>query len=377
MRITILLPPDDLSGRLRVFALYADRLTRRGHTVTVVQPRHPRPRPTKILASLLRTHAWPHTPDRGPSYFDDLNVNRIKLPHTGPITEHDLPNADVLIATWWETAEWAWALPPSKGNKVHFMQDYEIWNGNTQRVDAVCRLPMPKIVVAKWVANLLMSRFGQDPIALVPHSVDTKIFHAQPRTKQKSPTVGFIYSPMQNKGTDVTIRAIDLARKQIPNLKVIAFGAAPITSDLPLPQGTEFFHRVPDRELPSLYASADAWLLGSRIEGFGLPLLEAMACRTPVIATPAGAAPELLTYGGGLSVPMENPEAMAAAIFRLLHMSPRAWQLISDHALATATSYSWDDATDRLESTLHQVHIGIAAHQEELHQKRRGAAGVG
>ncbi|MGN6370784.1 MAG: glycosyltransferase family 4 protein [Phycisphaerae bacterium] len=376
MRITILLPPDDLSGRIRVFALYADRLRKRGHTVTVVQPRHRRPALRRSVLSLLRGRGWPRTPDVGPSYFDDVNVKRLKLPHTGPISAEDVPDADVIVGTWWETAEWAWGLPPSKGNKVHFMQDYEIWGGQTERVDAVCRLPMPKIVVAKWVANLLMSRFGQDPIALVPHSVETRVFHADPRGKQKSPTVGFVYSPMRNKGTDVVLRAIELARKQIPDLKVIAFGASAVTPEMNLPRGTEYFCRVPDRELRTLYASCDAWLVGSRIEGFGLPVLEAMACRTPVIATPAGAAPELIGYGGGIMVPMEDPEGMAAGIFRVVHMSAKGWGSMSDQALATATSYTWDDATDRLEAALEQVRVGVAACEEER-PRSRGAAGVG
>ncbi len=137
------------------------------------------------------------------------------------------------------------------------MQDYEIWNGNTHRVDAVLFAGslIPKIVVAKWVANLLMSRFGQDPIAFIPHSVETKIFHAPPRTKQKSPTVGFIYSPKRNKGTDITIRAIDLAKRQIPNLKVISFGGASLFHRQICPSPTEpnTSTAVPDRELPPFH----------------------------------------------------------------------------------------------------------------------------
>ena len=54
MRITILLPPDDLSGRIRVFATYAERLGKRGHEVTVVQPRHRRPGASRVLESLLQ-----------------------------------------------------------------------------------------------------------------------------------------------------------------------------------------------------------------------------------------------------------------------------------------------------------------------------------
>jgi len=293
------------------------------------------------------------------------DITHIKLPHTGPITEKDVPDGDVVLATWWETAEWVWALPPTKGTKAHFMQDYEIWGGGgpaeIERVNATCRLPMPKIVIAKWVANLLSSRFGQEPVALVPNSVDAAAFAAPPRGKQRLPTVGFAYTPMRNKGADISIAAIALARKQIPELKVICFGSHAVAPSLPLPRDADFFYRVPDRELPSIYASCDAWLFGTRIEGFGLPILEAMACRTPVIGTPAGAAPELLSHGGGILVPMEDSDAMAQAIVHMCLLSDQRWRDMSHTARRTATSYSWEDATDRFEAAVEQVRTGSAA----------------
>ncbi|MGC8714943.1 MAG: glycosyltransferase [Leptodesmis sp.] len=48
------------------------------------------------------------------------------------------------------------------------------------------------------------------------------------------------------------------------------------------------------------YSACDAWLFPSRYEAVGLPILEAMACRTPVIGTPAGIAPEMLSDGAGI-----------------------------------------------------------------------------
>jgi glycosyltransferase involved in cell wall biosynthesis len=361
MRITFILPPDCLSGGIRVLATYAQRLFERGHQVTVLQPRHSRPAYRQIARSLLQGRGWPKAPDAGPSFFDGLSVRRITLTHPGPITEADVPDADLVIATWWETAEWVWALPPAKGTKAHFMQDYEIWAGEVERVDGTCRLPMPKIVIARWVANLLDSRFGQAPVALIPNSVDTSLFRAEPRGKQSVPTVGFTYTPMHNKGTDISIAAIALARKQLPELRVISFGSNAPTAELALPPETEFFFRVPDRELPTLYASCDAWLFGTRVEGFGLPILEAMACRTPVIGTPAGAAPELLALGGGIPVAMEDPHAMADALCRIARMSTTAWRDMSNAAHATATGYTWEDATDRLESTLEHIRTGTTA----------------
>jgi glycosyltransferase involved in cell wall biosynthesis len=370
MRISMLVPPDALAGRVRVAAAYASRLARRGHRVTVIQPRPPHGGIRGRLWHLCRTARWPRIADAGPSYFDPGSpshgpaerwtapIKRRILSHPGPLRPHDLDDGDIVLATWWEAAQWAWSLPRSRGFKVHLVHDYEIWAGNVARVDAAYQLPIPKIVSARWVANLLSSRFGQEPVALIPSGVDTSLFQAPPRGKQRVPTVGLTYNASPNKGIDISIAAVELARKEIPNLKFLAFGSQTQAARAPLPPNTDYFHRLPDRELAPLYASCDAWLWGTRIQGFGLPILEAMACRTPVIGTPAGAAPDLLAHGGGIQVPMEDPLAMAQAIVRLALLPDRRWREMSEAAFQTANSYTWDDATDRLEAALEQIRTG-------------------
>ena len=83
-----------------------------------------------------------------------------------------------------------------------------------------------------------------------------------------------------------------------------------------------------------------------------MPILEAMACRTPVIGTPAGASPELLSRGGGILVKPEDAQDMARAIEQV-HALPEAdWRAMSDLAYATAAGYTWEDATNAFERGL-------------------------
>jgi glycosyltransferase involved in cell wall biosynthesis len=367
VQVNFVLPADGLFGGIRVLAIYAQRLAARGHKVTVVQPRHRSPSMRETFRSLKKGKGWPKNPDEGPSFFDTYkheNLTRIKLSHAGPITEKDVPDGDVVVASWWETAEWVWGLPATKGKKAHFMQDYEIWGGNVERVDATCRLPIPKIIIARWVEKMLAERFDTKPLAYVPNAVDTELFSAPPRGKQAVPTVGFTYTPMRNKGADIAIGAIERARKEIPDLKVVSFGSSQVAPELPLPVDAQFSFRVPDAALAGIYGSCDAWLFGTRIEGFGLPILEAMACRTPVIGTPAGAAPELLAKGGGILVGMEDVPGMANAIVNIARMPESDWKALSDKAHATACGYTWNDATDRFEAAITQVTRGEAPIQQ-------------
>jgi glycosyltransferase involved in cell wall biosynthesis len=77
-----------------------------------------------------------------------------------------------------------------------------------------------------------------------------------------------------------------------------------------------------------------------------------MACRTPVIAVPIGAAEDLLGDGTGVLVAKESPEQMASAIVALCRQPPGDWQQLSDRAYRKAHSYSWEDAATRLLAAL-------------------------
>jgi glycosyltransferase involved in cell wall biosynthesis len=355
MRITFVLPWADLTGGCRVVGIYADRLRRRRHEVVVVSRAKRDPTWVERFRHKYLGKALPVEARKTASHLDGLGLDHRQIREARPITAADVPDADVIVATWWETAEWVWAMPPAKGVKIHFMQDYEVFGGPPERVDATCRLPMPKIVIARWVENLLRDQFGQSVAALIPNSVDMAKFHAPPREKQPTPTVGLAYTTFRNKGTDISLAAYRLAAEKVPGLRLVGFGRTVDEKNLPLPAGAEYHPYAPDDQLPGIYARCDAWLFGTRIEGFGLPLLEAMACRTPVIATPAGAAPELLEHGGGILVPPKDPAAMAEAIVKIAQMPEQAWKIMSDQALATAQRWTWEDATDQFEKVLAKV----------------------
>ncbi len=357
MRITLFVGRADLGGGARVIATYAERLQQRGHEVMVVArpPRTPSLR--ERIRSAFTGRPLPAHTQPSPSYFEERNFRFHLLDQYRPATAADVPDADVVVATWWETAEWVATFPPSKGVKVYFLQGYEIFPGISpdvaQRLDATWRLPLHKIAVAQWLVSLARDTFGDENVDLVPNSVDLNQFNAPPRTKQPVPTVGVMYSTVTYfKGCDISLQAFRLAAKRVPGLKLISFSTERPSDRLPLPEGTEFVLQPPQERIRDLYARCDAWLFGSRAEGFGLPLLESMACRTPVIATPAGAAPELLAGGGGILVKPEDSAAMAEAISTISGLSEAAWHDMSDKAHATASRYTWEDATDRFEAAL-------------------------
>jgi alpha-1,3-rhamnosyl/mannosyltransferase len=110
---------------------------------------------------------------------------------------------------------------------------------------------------------------------------------------------------------------------------------------------------ISELELPILYSAARILAYPSWYEGFGLPVLEAMASGVPVVASDRTSLPEL-TRGHALHVPPGDIHALESAINRALE--DNSWrQEVIDNALNTAATYSWDNCIQSTLSTYRKL----------------------
>jgi len=343
-----------MSGGVKVMAIHAQHLMRMGHTVCIVSPPPKKIPLYRKFLSWVRGRGWPDDSVRPMSHLDGSGIDHHVLDRQRPVADDDVPDGDVVIATWWETAEWVNALSANKGAKVYFIQHHEIFDYlPVARCHATYRMPLHKIVIARWLQNVMRSLYGDNVVDLVPNSIDRLQFFAPVRGKQSVPTIGFLYSIPSPKGLDVTLEVIQMVRERIPNLRVIAFGNGRPTPGFALPEGAEFFLLPPQDQIRNIYSQCDVWIATSRTEGFNRPAMEAMACRTPLVSTRAGWPEEAVKSGwNGVLVDVDDVTGLVQGVEWVLSRSDQDWRVLSSNAYQTTLSSSWEASAKQFEAAL-------------------------
>jgi glycosyltransferase involved in cell wall biosynthesis len=361
MRVTFILPPVNMSGGIRVAAVYAEALARNGHQVTLVSPAQPPIKLRSRVRSFLSGEGWPRNQEFR-SHLDGRGLNHRVLERYRPVMDEDVPDADIVIATWWETAEWVNALSRRKGEKIYFVQHHEIFEHlPVERCRATYRMPLRKIVIARWLADVMRDEYGDANVDLVPNAVDRQQFHADVRGKQNVPTVGFLYHETHFKGMDVVLAALAKIRRSFPNLRAICFGSHPPSTGFRLDDFVEFHLEPPQDRLRDLYRQCDVWLAASRSEGFNLTAMEAMSCRVPVVSTRTGWPEEAIVAGqNGVLVDVDDIDGIVDGAVWVLGLDDKAWRAISEYAYQTVADSSWENSARLFEQALMKACQGLA-----------------
>jgi glycosyltransferase involved in cell wall biosynthesis len=204
------------------------------------------------------------------------------------------------------------------------------------------------LVGSEWTRADLVERYGipEQKVVVTPYGVDP-VFGTDGPARDGTPYVLFVGGLQPRK--DPTT-AVDALTKLDPDLRLV-FAGPPLRKSrelvdhvrrLRLSSRVEFTGYVAKSELAALYRGAACLVLPSLYEGFGLPLVEAMASGTPVVATTAGALPEI---AGGAAVLVEpgDAEGLAAGVERALADRER----LVAAGLERSTRYSWAETARR------------------------------
>ncbi|OWY60920.1 hypothetical protein B7486_66585, partial [cyanobacterium TDX16] len=157
---------------------------------------------------------------------------------------------------------------------------------------------------------------------------------------------------------DVPVLLDAFARLADPEVQLVLVGPDGWNEDLspsvaPIVDRCHLTGFVSGPELEALYAGAAAFCLPSRFEGFGMPILEAMAHATPVVTTAGGATGEVAGDAARL-VPVGDVEALAAALDDLLG-DPQAAHALGERGRERARTFTWARCAEQTVAAYREV----------------------
>ncbi len=346
LRIHFVLPniASKPGGGIKIMYEYANRLSLRGHEIhiyhSVVKPfrKNKSPKWFKYLKSIFNLK-------RSLSWFNfEANVHKYVVLD---IKDLYLPNADIIISTWWEMAHRVALLNSQKGIKFNLIQDYEIWTGFEDLVISSYKLNVTNIVISKYLEQLV-NNYSLNPSVLLPNAIDSKKFFINREIiERKNNTVIMLYSDEKRKGSFYGLEAFRKLKKEIPDLKVILFSVCKKPRNL---ESFFEFHQAPDN-LRELYNSAKIFVSPSLSEGWALPPAEAMACGCSVICTLIGGHKDYaINDDTALTIlPKSTEEIYKNLIYLIKNEDVRIKLAINGHKLITE-KFSWDYSVTQLET---------------------------
>lgn len=214
----------------------------------------------------------------------------------------------------------------------------------------------------------LVNLYNADParIEIVPCGVNTRLFRPLDRAASRAKlgldkewVLLFVGRMDPLKGVDILLGAAKELKALIPCLKVLIVGgdAAPeseelrvrnLATALGLADTVRFEGAVPQERLPYYYSAADACVVPSYYESFGLVAVEALSCGTPVIASCVGGLPVVVKNGeNGLLVGERTSAAFARAALRLCRR-PEERARLAGHARASVMHLDWSMVARRI-----------------------------
>lgn len=247
---------------------YADCFAGMGHTVRVYVSNNNFFR--RRIANLFNLEK--------PSWIKNFKPKIIRV---GNFSVDEIDSGDILLVSDLTSAEKALSLPAQCGKKVHLIQhDEGMYHADQVLANKIFKSrEFKKICVSGWLKEVLKNKYGVDS-ELILNTLDRNTFRPVAQRKNDSIIrILMLHHKYEWKGTDEGVKIVESLKIKYPNIKLIMFGAREKQPDCP---ADEYYYQPRQEKLAELYSSCDIFLCPSWDEGFGLPSLEAMACKCAV-----------------------------------------------------------------------------------------------
>ena len=285
-------------GGFTVVYEYANYLAELGHSIRIIYPRrhHEFLSPFSIFQPLKDYLRIWETRLRNQPLVPWFNLHSdIKLLLTPRLKSGHIPDADITVATSWQTAGAVNILPESKGEKFYLIQHYEVWCGPKEKVDATWRMPLKKIVMSKWLQEL-GNDIGVQDVRHIPNAIDFTRYKVITPPEKRPLSILSLYHHERFKGIPDSIAVLTQFHKIYPDVPVVMFGTPARGNDIP--DWITYYENPPQNILiGELYNRSAIYLGASLAEGWALPPAEAMACGCAFVGTDIGGFKDYASHG--------------------------------------------------------------------------------
>jgi D-inositol-3-phosphate glycosyltransferase len=218
----------------------------------------------------------------------------------------------------------------------------------------------------EWKELLTLYRASSDSVKIIHPGVDHDLFFPMDRDEAKShleigagPVLLSVGRIQPLKGIDLAIRAVSVLPSKStarPTLVIVGGASGPkgeeeedklrrLAKSLGVSDRVHFVGPQPHEVLATYYAAADALIVGSHSESFGLTALEAHACGTPVIGTSVGGLPDVVDHGAsGFLLSQRDHHVVAERVLQLIGQRAR----FRSRAIERAARFSWKKTAESL-----------------------------
>jgi len=195
---------------------------------------------------------------------------------------------------------------------------------NAHKVIAISRQVKSDVVATYSMPDdrvpLIWNGFGVDHFKLIPGATKAAVLAEHNLPATDAPVISFVGKFTEFKGIDVLLRAAAIYEQRLPGAITVLAGDGQLWDEMHALRdelhltGVHFLGHQPQDKVARIYNAADVSVVPSRSEAFGLVAVEALACGTPVVATNVGGLPDFINDEVGALVPVDDPEALAAAL---------------------------------------------------------------
>ncbi len=199
-------------------------------------------------------------------------------------------------------------------------------------------------------------------ITVINNGLDTQEFFPVPNSaRNKNRLITTASADVPLKGLDYSLKALKLLKEENPKIHLIVIGGYKkdghterLIKELGIKQNVIFKKNITKNEITQLYSTSSVAIVSSLYEGFGYPVIEAMSCEVPIIATNVSSIPELVSDFGTLIEP-KNENQLKENVLKVMENYDYFKDIAIKGRQHVVETFNWSKITSEYEKIIYDT----------------------